>query len=216
MNNRIRHLSQTQTKEFMNLVQTKVFKIFLTSLAAVFLMASSHMIFRYISLIPEKVKSYQGVVLGMSMEEVKYILGYPDGVLHPVENLSTKKDKVFMAQLYATKEEIERSNNGVNDFFDWKYNAGLVRIDIKFDPLTQKINSIGCYINKHDILEADGACAINGIQALDSEEAVFERLGKPSNIEIKGITKTITYSNYNMEINLAKKVVFSIKVEEIK
>ncbi len=72
--------------------------------------------YSYISKMPKKVSNFEGVALGMDMSEVKYILGYPDSVLFPVEDLNKGKGKPMLAQLMASKEQIERSKNGVDDF----------------------------------------------------------------------------------------------------
>lgn len=139
------------------------------------------------------------------MNEIKYILGYPDSVLHPEEDLNKGKGKKMLAQMLASKEDIDRSPPGINDFYDWQYEYGVKRIDIGFDNSSSKVTSIGCYVdqNKYDDAET---CSINGIQAFDKEEVIFRRLGLPSTSVINNITKTVVYTKYNMEIKLVKKL----------
>jgi hypothetical protein len=173
-----------------------------------------YLAYGYISKLPKKVINFEGVALGMDMSEVKYILGYPDSVLYPVEDFNKGKGKPMMAQMLATKEQIERSANGVNDFYDWQFNRGAKRIDIGFDSSNNKVNSIGCYVDAKDYINA-GTCAVNNIQALDSEEVILEKLGKPSSSIIDNSTKTITYNKYNLKINLVKKTAYYIIVEEL-
>ena len=92
---------------------------------------------------PKKATTYEGISLGASMDEVKYILGFPSYVLHPIEDLSKGKGKPMMAQMQATDKEIQNSSNGVDDFFDWQYDKDIKRIDIGFDVATRRVKSIG-------------------------------------------------------------------------
>ena len=171
-----------------------------------------YFLYRYISNLPKKVIAYEGISLEMDMSEVKYILGYPDSVLYPLEDVNKGKGKKMLAQLLASKEDIERSPNGAIDFYDWQYDKGVKRIDIGFDNSTSKVTSIGCYVDEREFVDA-GTCAINGIQALDNEEDIFRKLGTPSSSVIDNTTKTVVYSKYNMKINLVKKTAYYIIVE---
>ena len=173
-----------------------------------------YLAYGYISKLPKKVTNFEGIALGMDMSEVKYILGYPDFVLYPVEDINKVKGKPMMAQLFATKEQIERSANGVNDFYDWQFNRVAKLIYIGFDSSNNKVNSIGCYVDAKEYIGA-GTCAVNNIQALDSEEVIFDKLGSPSSSIIDNSTKTITYNKYNMKIKLVKKTAYYIIVEEL-
>jgi hypothetical protein len=168
----------------------------------------------YISGRPKKLTSYEGVTLGMGMAEVKYILGYPDSVLHPKKRVGTGKSEWQAFQIHASKEDVERSPNGVNDFYDWQYEKIYKRLDIGFGEGTSKVRSIGCYVDLQNAASV-GVCAINGIKTNDLEEVVYDKFGEPSSSDITGVTKTIEYKNLNMKIYLTKKHVYYIKVEEI-
>ncbi len=196
----------------LKLLLKKSIKIGIAILVFCFFITSSYYLYRYISNLPKKIISYEGISLGMDMTEVKYILGYPDRVLHPEEDLNKGKGKKDLAQIWASKEDIERSPNGVNDFFDWQYEKGVKRIDIGFDSSTSKVTSIGCYVDERKFVGA-GTCSINGIQSLDKEEDIFGKLGTPSSSVIDNTTKTMVYSKYNMKINLVKKTAYYIIVQ---
>ena len=190
----------------------KSIKIGIAILVCCFFIASSYYLYRYISNLPKKIISYEGISLGMDMSEVKYILGYPDSASHPEEVLNEGKRRLRLSQIFASKEDIERSPNVVNDFFDWQYEKGVKIIDIGFDSSTSKVTSIGCYVDERKFVDA-GTCAVNGIQSLDKEEDIFRKLGTPSSSVIDNTTKTMVYSKYNMKINLVKKTAYNIIVQ---
>ena len=173
-----------------------------------------YLAYGYISKLPKKVINFEGVALGMDMSEVKYIFGYPDYVYYPVEDLNKGKGKPMMAEMQATKEQIEHSANGVNDFYSWQFNRGVKRIDIGFDSSNNKVNSIGCYVDVEKYVNS-GTCMVNNIQALDIEEVIFDKLGSPSSSVIDNSTKTIIYNKYNMKVLLVKKTAYYIIVEEL-
>lgn len=177
-----------------------------------FLITTPYYLYRYISNLPKKVIAYEGISLGMDMAEVKYILGYPDSVFHPAEDENKGKGKKMMVRWKASKEDITRSANGVNDFYLWDFSRGAKRIDVEFDNSTLKVNSIGCYVDTRNFVDL-GTCAVNSIQALDSEEVIFDKLGTPSTSVIDDSTKTVEYSKYNMTISLVKKSAYFIRVK---
>ncbi len=187
-------------------------KIGIAIFAFCFFSITSYFFYSYISNLPKKSMSFEGISLGMDMNEVKYILGYPDSVLHPEEDLNKGKRKKMGIQMVASKEDIERSPNGVSDFYDWQFEKGAKRIDVGFDSSTSRVTSIGCYVDERKFVDA-GTCAINGIQALEKEEDIFEKLGTPSSSFIENATKTVVYSKYNMKIYLVKKTAYYIIVQ---
>ena len=192
----------------------KIIKIVLIVGVSCLASIAFYLTYGYISKLPKKVTNFEGVALGMDMSEVKYIFGYPDYVYYPVEDLNKGKGKPMMAQMQATKEQIEHSANGVNDFYNWSFNRGVKRIDIDFDSSNNKVNSIGCYVDVEKYINA-GTCKVNNIQAMDIEEVIFDKLGSPSSSAIDNSTKTIIYNKYNMKIRLVKKTAYYIIVEEL-
>jgi hypothetical protein len=164
----------------------------------------------YISNLPKKVSEYQGISLGSSKDEVWYSLGVPYEVLFPLEEM--KEIKGFW-QRFATKEEIKKAPNGEKGFNTWQYEKKGYRIDINFDPLTGKVNQIGCYVSHGEWTDVT-ACRVNGIGALDSEDRVIDILGKPSSSSISGLTKELLYPNLNMKIILKQKSVYYIIVSQ--
>jgi hypothetical protein len=175
--------------------------------------------YQYISSRPKAVVKYEGIALSMKMNEVMYVLGYPPVVLFDDDKeVKLANGEVMKGNwlLHATKKDIESSKNGVKDYLYWHYpvSSSSKRIDVEFDKATKEVKSIGCYVDNKAWVPLD-ACAINGIKAMDSEEVVTDRLGKPTFERIDGVTKNIKYSNLNMSIYLEQKNAYYIKVEKV-
>ena len=118
-----------------------------------------------------------------------------------------------MAQMNASKEEIERSPNGVKDFYDWQFNKGNKRIDIGFSLSTKKVSSVGCYVDSNEFVNS-GTCAVNNIQSMDTEETIIDKLGSPTTSTIEDSVKTLIYNKLNMKIMLSKKTAYYIIIEK--
>jgi hypothetical protein len=114
----------------------------------------------------------------------------------------------------ASKEEIERSPNGVKDFYDWQFNKANKRVDIGFSSTTNKVSSVGCYIDSTVFVES-GTCTINNIQAMDTEETIIDKLGSPTTSSIEDSVKTLTFNKLNMKIMLTKKIAYYIIIEKL-
>ena len=118
-----------------------------------------------------------------------------------------------MAQMNASKEEIERSPNGVKDFYDWQFNKGNKRIEIGFNSSTNKVSSIGCYVDSNEFVNS-GTCTVNNIQAMDTEETIIDKLGSPTTSTIEDSVKTLIFHKFNMKIMLSKKTAYYIIIEK--
>ena len=186
-------------------------------LVALILTLSGYFIFEYLSMRPKRVTSFESISLGMSMHEVKYILGRPRDVLYEnIEKGGGAKGRAVY--LTATAEEIAQSPYGVGDFLYWMYDLDGKRIDVKYDEGTRKVRSIGCYVESSSVDSSStirkGTCAINNIEALDAEQTIIKQLGKPSLEEVSDYVKTMQYTDLNMKIYLEKMRTYYIVVEE--
>jgi hypothetical protein len=190
----------------------------LVSVITTILCAVSFFGFLYITNMPKPVTEFERVTLGMAMDEVMYNLGYPEDMLY--EDTITKKPSFIKGKwlAYATKEERDKNKTGARDYLYWQYPSkntkDTKRIDVEFDTDTKKVVSIGCYVQSNAWVSPN-TCAINGIQALDTEEIIVGKLGKPSKEVIDGITKTMQYEKYNMEINLEQRYAYYIVVKKL-
>jgi hypothetical protein len=165
----------------------------------------------FIKNLPRAVFAYEGAKLGESKDQVFYALGAPSEVLYEPKdpNSSNIYDRF---SLVATKQQIDKTPLGEKGFNEWQYyRKDKPRIDIKFDK-DGKVNSIGCYVPSSNDWAFQNSCLVNGIQSLDSEELIIEKLGKPDKESIDGIIKTMDYKKYNMKIFLEKKYVYYIIV----
>jgi hypothetical protein len=183
------------------------FKSIAIALASLIFLTAIYAIYNFVKNLPTKITTYQNISLGMDMGEVMYNLGYPEAVLY--------KEKNSAGFLWnATKQNIADNPAGVKGFNYWEYEAKDNRIDVEFNPATHKVESIGCYVNAETFITL-GTCSVNGIQALETEDMILAKLGKPSKVEINGVTKTLYYQQYNMKIDLAKRYAYYIVIANI-
>lgn len=212
-------VTYSSAKTFLSANRKKVLLASLTALLAIFVYGS----YQFISNRPKAVVKYEGIALGMKMDEVMYVLGYPPEVLFKDDDYEVKfpNGEVMKGKwlIHATKKAVDSSKNGAKDYLYWQYPiqphaSSSRRIDVEFDKVTKEVRSIGCYVDDKAWVSV-GSCFVNGIQALDSEESVIDKLGKPTFERIDGVTKNIKYSNLNMSIYLVRKNVYYINVEKV-
>jgi len=164
------------------------------------------------------VTSYQGISLGDTKDQVVSALGVPAQVLFPprkqdliLENKSIIRDVEIST--VAIKKEIDANPKKEKGFDYWEYERGGYRLFINFNPGTDKVNLIGCYVFDHTKIDSN-TCAVGEIKALDSEEYVLDKLGNPDTSETTGIVKIISYSKLNLVISFEKSSVFHIQVKK--
>jgi len=186
------------------------------ALSVVLASVAIYFTYKYIANLPKTVVQYQKVKLGMDMDEVMYNLGYPPDLLWEDSNPPSFAKGRFLA--LASKAEVEKSKNGAKDFFYWQYPSkdkdDTKRVDIEFDKATKKVTEIGCYVSPKAWVTVN-TCAVNGIQSLDSEEVVLDKLGAPDEEKIDGTVKTMLYKKLNMKVLLAERTVYYIIVKKI-
>jgi len=164
----------------------------------------------YIKNIPRAVTTFEDVKLGETKDQVFYALGSPTEVLYgPKDPNSTNIFDRFSP--IATKEQIDKTPLGEKGFNHWQYTRkDLPRLDIKYNN-EGKVELIGCYVSPKEWVYVN-SCLVNGIQSLDSEDRILDKLGKPDSEAINGVTKTMEYKKYNMQIFLEKKYAYYIVV----
>lgn len=185
------------------------FKIGFT-LVVIVVLWGAFLAYKHIANLPAKIVSYQGASLGETKDQVFYALGVPTDVLYgPKDPYSTNLFDQFST--VATKEQIDKTPLGEKGFNHWQYdNNDKPRIDIKFNN-EGKVEFIGCFISPQARAYAD-SCLVNGVQSLDSEERIIDKLGKPDSETIEGVTKTMKYKKFNMQIFLERKFAYYIVV----
>ncbi len=167
------------------------FVVILLSIAGVALMG-----YRYYENRPSMQKGYNGLMLGMSMDEVIYTKSLPNTVR------DTPPDDGNAHFTPDIKISDIGSGKWITNYLTWVYGsysgAGYSKeyIVIYFND-DKKVSEIRC---------VDG-CAILGITIGTSEESVTGRLGEPGHEEINGGTKIMDYPNLNLSIGLTEKKV---------
>lgn len=168
-------------------------------------------IYFFASQLPKKISTYEGISLGESKDSVFYALGPPTDVLFPPEDINSSEFWKRSSRV-ANKKEISEARNGVKSFNLWAFKRKETRLDVDFDN-EDRVISIGCYydLDKNEWLTT-GACKANGIQLLDQEEQVKERLGSPDSEKIEDVTKTVIYKNLNMKLYFSRKILYFITI----
>ena len=191
----------------------KVTKRFPLTLLGLLFLGLTVYAYRNVTNLPKAIRSYEGLTLGMPMSEVKYVMGYPDSVLFPPEDLSEGKGKPIMTSKVAADSDIASQSNGVDDFLQWTYLTGTKELSLRFNEKTKKLISIGCKNHLTPLSRSD-VCQVNNVQLLDSEDKIISELGTPTNQSINGVTKSIYYKDLNMTIYLTKRIAYYISVDE--
>ena len=171
----------------------------------------------YLISLTKKVTEYQGISLGESKDKVKSVLGMPSRVAFP----SVKKDLILENKSiihdveitsFAKKNEIEADPRKEKAFNEWVFEKKGYSLFIKFNPATDKVNLISCYVFDGAKIDSND-CSVDGIKALDTEEHVIEILGRPSLTTLTGTVKIISYPKLNLYISIEKNAVFNIRVK---
>jgi hypothetical protein len=156
-----------------------------------------------------KTTEYKDLKLGMSMDEVIYTMGYPDGIVSGDTVYTHVGDDI---EKYVHEDEINKKG-GFKAFPSWRYDDGFLYkelMSLEFD-LNNKLIEIRCshYYDPQ-------FCEISGIHALSTEEQVIGKLGKPTEetLDTKTYIKKMIYHNYNLVIVLKQKKVYSIGIRE--
>jgi len=151
---------------------------------------------------PPRPTAYAELKLGMSMDEVQYIKGLPNYVLGPT--IAKSQDDEFAGfQKFVKVGDIEKGKS-ILDFSDWAYGGteNGSRVDVSYGP-DNKVNSVICYSQR-----SYDCASLLGVAHGTSEDAVVERLGKPSLQLLNGVTKSIWYERYNTIYRFEKKRVY--------
>lgn len=155
------------------------------------------------------VKGYMGLEIGASRKEAIYVFGYPDHVVG---------DKIFDPELDGEwSEVIDATGNdpvnampkgkSINDYTDWSFAKGSYRVDVTFDPKTNKVKTIACYV-----AEGRGYCpGIFGVYTGDDDEDVKRELGEADRSKYTGPTKTYQWDGLGVDVSLTERNVYMIE-----
>lgn len=167
-------------------------------------------LYDWITSMPRKQDSYQGIKLGMSMKEVEYIRGRPTEL---------SKQKMVSPQGYwASVKDPTKLDTGesIFDYPEWAFpEAGKVTVDIDFDKPNGKVVSISCYQITDAIEDLNPYVCdpLSGIRVGTSEADLKKRLGTPDAEAIDN-TKEIVFRKYNARFILERQKVYYIELRE--
>lgn len=137
--------------------------------------------------------------IGASLDEVRYLLGYPDAVL--VEGTGPLKSwyEVIETDKIPKGRTIQNYNRWVWD------NYHQVTLTVEFE--SSKVKEIQIYC----LPENPKGCywEFSGVQYGFTEEEIVKQLGKPLSSEIESTTKTLTYTG--MTFYLTKDKVYMVR-----
>jgi hypothetical protein len=178
-------------------------KIFFVSLVLLLIIVSSI----YFLSFKTRVKSFMGVDLGMSKNQVIYVLGYPESILNNEEEWK----EIPNNELVSPESSLLQNSD------EWSYSAGInrlyhYRIQPVFSSKTQSVISIYCYTGKNNDYISEETCPLYGLSLGKTEQYMYDKLGKPSDEEIDGLVKKVHYDDMGLEVHLAKKKIFLIKL----
>lgn len=162
----------------------------------------------YFSFVKTREKAFMGVDLGMSKNQVIYTLGYPESFIN--EDGEWKKLPI--------KQTLRPDVNYLEKSDEWSYSAGVnvlysYRIQPVFSSKSQTVVGIYCYTNKNNKYISEQTCPLYGLSLGTPEQSMYDKLGKPSLEDIDGLVKRVLYENLGLEVHLAKKRIFLIKLK---
>ena len=158
--------------------------------------------------LPQKIErqtAYAGLRLGMTQDEVMYVKGYPPFVLG--EELTDPQWKGFMTVV--DTKNLEKGKRAI-DYRDWSYEEYEHNINVAFNPARTAVTVIQCY-SKDKVYRCP---ELGGVRDGDSEKEVLRKLGNPTSSKIDGVTKEMSYRDFNIEIWLTKEEVYMLALRD--
>ncbi|MBR1302171.1 hypothetical protein [Bradyrhizobium sp. AUGA SZCCT0042] len=145
---------------------------------------------------------YDGLRLGMSKDEVKYIKGIPTTVI------TNDKDGPWKDFGVVQTSELPKGKT-VNDYSLWSYDGHKRYYNVGFGN-SSTVVSIGCYSE-----DKSYRCpAIGDVRDGTSEAEMLRKLGPPTKSAISGVTKSVEYNNIGVEFKLQQETIYYVLVGE--
>ena len=143
---------------------------------------------------PHAVSTYDGVALGMTMQDVIAAKGVPPTVYGPTEvkNGVAVQEPIHVSSADARAMAARHENW-------WTYNEPGARLDVYFGSSSNKVAKITCASKT-----GDGACPpLFGVTIGSSRKDIVSALGPPD-LEDVGPQITMSYQRYALELVLAR------------
>ena len=150
------------------------------------------------------VTQYQGIRLGMTMDEVRYVNGLADEYFDQNDVLD------WGGKMIVSRDQVGKGHykdKSDSDFHEWSWTKAA-RVDVAFNKETMRVEQIGCYDSKRS-----GECAIYGLKTGDREEKVEAYLGQADSKKIdKSGVLTMDYKRLNLRLWLVRKEIYMIAI----
>ena len=164
--------------------------------------------FQFWDQLPTKITrqaEYAGLRVGMTQDEVMYIKGYPPFVL--AEEVNDPQWKGFY--LVVETKNLEKGKR-VIDYQNWSYKEYEHNINVTFNEAKTAVVAIQC--NSIDKLYR--CPAIGGVRDGDTEKEALRKFGNPSNSQIQGVAKTLTYRDLGIKLTLTKEQIYIMEIRD--
>ena len=153
---------------------------------------------------PHAISSYDGIALGMTMDDVMRAKGAPSAVYGPPE---IKSGVPVQEPMASPPKDVRAMADAHDDWWSYKRPGGA-RIDVYFSPSAHKVMKITCQSRTRR-----GACpAVFGIRIGTSREDVFSTLGAPDLEDAEQGAVVLSYQRYALEFELVRGRVSQIGV----
>jgi hypothetical protein len=145
---------------------------------------------------PHAVSTYDGVGLGMTMQEVIAAKGVPPTVYGPTE---VKNGVAVQEPVHVSSADAGAMAARHDDW--WTYKESGARLDVYFASSSNKVGKITCTART-----GDGACPpLFGIRIGSSRRDIVSALGSPDLEDAgPGLQITMSYQRYALEFVLAR------------
>jgi Putative abortive phage resistance protein AbiGi, antitoxin len=152
---------------------------------------------------------YADLRLGMTMDEVKYVKGYPTYILE-YPKITVEKPTWWENSASVIASSSLKDGQNVEDFRSWEFaiDDHGTRIDVDFDQRTKLLSKVACYSQR--IMQCP---SLLGLHDGMSEADAIKRLGKPSYERIDGVTKKVSYDRLGVWFYLEKMKIYMLGVE---
>lgn len=151
------------------------------------------------------IEQYQGLTLGMSMDDVIRVKGQPSHVLKEADTPAPAPG------CEGFKKVISRNdlNGSISNYVDWQYeNAeNNTRIDVSFSKQAKLLATIGCYT------KLTGKCGGFGVSTGMSTADIQSRLGKPEHENNCDATLIWDYESRNISIYFSENSAYMIEIK---
>jgi len=180
-------------------IPTKFTGEFRKILIAVLVLGSS--IYAYLKFIDHPVipKDFNGIVFGMTKDEVLYVMGKPEKTIK-FDGKNIVPQELIDVSAYDKKENhwyFKHSTHGVNVFYDEK---------------TEKVYQVSCNLTEDRNSGGVTYCETNRVGLGSKEERIIDIFGVPDEVRFSDGLKFVSYKKFNTTFTLNKKEVTQIVV----